>query len=331
MQSNMKDPTSTLELLTGEADPGAFIENHWNGRYLVTHGARERFIGRVLPDMGYDLDHLLTLYRSPVMVYGKEVLASTGGLTDRIVAPHDAARSWYDRKAALEFDFLDAYVPALRDAALGLARDLRLPEGTFSKAIAYASATGGGLTAHFDAYANFVMQLSGHKVWRLAANTAFTAPVEHYSMSEYPLVPASLRLYQTGPMPQDYQTCSEAVELQPGSALFVPRGWWHATEASGESLSVNLTFSVPTWLDLVIAELRDRLVARPRWREHVLTANLEESRTAVADELLAEAAAAIEQIDPDGVLAQQAAPHDIYQLALATFHEAQGTNFTSEP
>lgn len=318
-----------LTALTGQADATAFIEQHWNGTFRVTHGSRERFLGLVLP-RAYDLEYLLGVYLAPVMVYGPEVASVSGGLTDRMLVQPGEARQWYDRKAALEFDFLDTYIPQLSDAAQALAREISLPDGTIGKSIAYASATGAGLAAHFDAYANFVIQVSGSKVWRLAPNTAFTAPVEHYSMSEYPLVPASLRRYQTGDLPTDYRSASVAVELRPGSVLFVPRGWWHATEASGESVSVNLTFSVPTWLDLIVGQLRDSLAVSPQWREHVLPAAMDGDGHQVAAQLLSAASAALRAIAPASLLAQQALPHDTYQLALATFHEALAVNTAGE-
>jgi hypothetical protein len=56
----------------------------------------------------------------------------------------------------------------------------------------------------------------------------------------------------------------------------------------------------------------------------VLNTDLDGSGPLVAAELLAEAAAAVGQIEPKAVLGQQATPQDIYQLAIATFHEALG-------
>jgi len=54
--------------------------------------------------------------------------------------------------------------------------------------------------------------------------------------------------------------------LEPGSLLFVPRGVWHATEAEDDALSLNFTYTAPTWLDLLAAALRGRLAVSPAWR-----------------------------------------------------------------
>jgi 50S ribosomal protein L16 3-hydroxylase len=72
-------------------------------------------------------------------------------------------------------------------------------------------------------------------------------------------------------MPED----ALSFELKPGSMLFVPRGSWHSTEAEGDALALNFTFTAPTWLDLFAAALRSRLALSPEWRE---TADLNENK-----------------------------------------------------
>ena len=54
--------------------------------------------------------------------------------------------------------------------------------------------------------------------------------------------------------------------LNPGSLLFVPQGYWHGTEATGEALSLNFTYSQPCYADLFLAALRSRLLLSPEWR-----------------------------------------------------------------
>jgi 50S ribosomal protein L16 3-hydroxylase len=56
------------------------------------------------------------------------------------------------------------------------------------------------------------------------------------------------------------------VVLAPGSVLCVPRGTWHATHAHADALSLNFTFTAPTWIDLFTAALRSRLAQSAGWR-----------------------------------------------------------------
>ncbi len=49
--------------------------------------------------------------------------------------------------------------------------------------------------------------------------------------------------------------------------LYVPRGWWHCTEAEGQAMALNFTFSQPSWADLFLMALQSRLVLSSQWRE----------------------------------------------------------------
>ena len=84
-----------------------------------------------------------------------------------------------------------------------------------------------------------------------------------------------------------------AYTLEPGSMLFVPRGYWHSTEAEGDALALNFTFSQPTWVDLFTTALRSRLLLSPEWRELAdgvgsAVASRRERGTAEFDALLAD-------------------------------------------
>jgi 50S ribosomal protein L16 3-hydroxylase len=70
---------------------------------------------------------------------------------------------------------------------------------------------------------------------------------------------------------------AKEVVLKPGSILYVPRGYWHKTEAEGEALALNFTFSQPTWIDLFTLALRSRLSLSPEWRALAHGVSFEES------------------------------------------------------
>jgi JmjC domain len=165
-----------------------------------------------------------------------------------------------------------------------------LPRGVEGRCIVYANPTSETVVPHFDANANFVVQLRGVKRWRLAPNDWVENPTDRYAIN-MKAPPPTLAAYARSPAPTAMPADAQVVDLQPGSVLFVPRGMWHATESLQEALSLNFTFSQPCWADLVTAEIRRRLIRHPRWRalaDGVHAADFDARATASArlDELL---------------------------------------------
>ncbi|MGW2617595.1 JmjC domain-containing protein [Streptomyces sp. NPDC001500] len=238
----------------------------WPDEPLWHHGAPERFAEVADLIELTSVDDVLTRFGGPVNVVGPPVVEASGGITDRFLVDARTARRWYDAGAALECDFFEAGSLALHRAARRLREELRLPEGALAKCVAYCAAEDAGFAPHFDAYVNFVLHLKGEKRWRLAANTNAEHTVQHYDLAEAPYLPDELRSYWTGEAPDPDLPHGFDVTLRPGSALFVPRGAWHATTSSEATLSVNFTFSQPSRADVVLAALRRRMVADPRWR-----------------------------------------------------------------
>jgi 50S ribosomal protein L16 3-hydroxylase len=318
--------TTILDMLLPSVSQRDFMEMFVRrDRHVVVHGDVDRL--QQIPSFALvsDLPAMMRVYRSLVMVYGAEVVDETEGVANRMLLPPEDALRRYARGCTMEFDCADTFLPGMRPWIVALQRELELPEGSFAKGIVYASPHGGGLGAHFDAYDNFIIQLRGRKNWYLLPNRNAVSPTIHYDLDEQPFVPDELRPYWQGEAPRRFLDEAECVELRPGSVLFLPRGYWHATSAADEVLSVNVTFSVPTWLDLLIAALRGRLVADPRWRasadgcgssdaerqrdvRHRLAALLDELPDAL-------------RLDRDEVVARHRDPHDVYQLAIALFRQ----------
>ena len=255
------------------------------------------------------LEGLLTHYKGVVMAVGDICLDESEGLKDRFWVPVTEAKRYYQAGAALEFDFAHMYVPDLRRCIAELQARLQLPAGTFGKAIAYAAPRGGGLPAHFDAYSNFIFQISGEKVWKLRENENVHDPVEHYDQHEYPYVPDELRAYWSGEAPDARLSDGWIEVLRPGSLMFLPRGIWHKTESSDATLSINITFSSPTYLDAILAELRRCLVADARWR-----AFLPRWTPVEMTEMLKDAARTVGQVQASDLLSWQDTQLDAYQV-----------------
>jgi len=161
-------------------------------------------------------------------------------------------------EANLISDVLAKWLQAIR-------QDLGLPAMTYGRCLIYATPDGKGTAPHFDHNINFVIQVHGTKVWTLAPNNHVVAPMTRHTIGLQ--TDPELSTYMDEPMPTSMPDETISIELKPGSVLFVPRGFWHATEAQGDALSLNFTFTAPTWIDLFTAALRSRLVTSPHWRQ----------------------------------------------------------------
>lgn len=111
-----------------------------------------------------------------------------------------------------------------------------------------------GFGWHFDAEEVFVVQLLGSKIWRLRMNTVFPWPVLEN-------LPTDQR-YEREVMPV------RTYRLETAGWLYIPSGYWHATEADQESLSLSIGLRAPVALDLLDA-LRESLVDSIEWRERL--------------------------------------------------------------
>jgi 50S ribosomal protein L16 3-hydroxylase len=163
--------------------------------------------------------------------------------------------------------FQDAQVlsPLLTDSLVQLRQDLGLSALTFARCLIYATPDGKGTAPHFDQNINFVYQVSGTKKWRMAPNTQVENPLTRHTMGQAP--DSELEGYLEDELPSKMPSNCETYILKPGSLLFVPRGYWHETEAEGDAMALNFTFTAPSWMDLFLAALRSRLAQFPEWRE----------------------------------------------------------------
>lgn len=142
---------------------------------------------------------------------------------------------------------------------------LGLSAMTYGRCLVYATPDGKGTAPHFDQNINFVVQIHGTKKWWMAPNESVQNPMTRNTMGVEP--DPELMSYLDAPMPSSMPKDAKMYELKPGSVLFVPRGWWHSTEAEGDALALNFTFTAPTWIDLFTAAVRSRLALSPEWRE----------------------------------------------------------------
>ncbi len=189
------------------------------------------------------------------------------------------AMTFYRQGMGLLFNDAQTLSPLLGDWLEEIRKTIGVSAMSYGRNLIYATPDGKGTAPHFDQNINFVLQLKGTKHWKVATNHHLLNPMTRHTMGQ-PVDPEMLT-YLERPMPTEMPAEALDFELKPGSLLYVPRGSWHSTEAEGDALALNFTFTAPTWVDLLTAALRGRLITSPEWRE---TADLSEEKF---DQLLA--------------------------------------------
>jgi 50S ribosomal protein L16 3-hydroxylase len=175
------------------------------------------------------------------------------------------AQKLFNNGMGLLFNEAQNISPLLVEWLEEIKKDKGLSQITYARSLIYATPDGKGTAPHFDQNINFVYQVHGTKVWNMARNTDLVNPLTRHTMGTMP--DPEMMGYLEAPLPTSMPKDVETYELRPGSVLFVPRGHWHSTEAEGDALALNFTFTAPTWLDLFTAALRSRLAMSPEWRE----------------------------------------------------------------
>lgn len=185
--------------------------------------------------------------------------------------PNDAPKA-YRNNMTLVFDSMQSQNATIAGMLSNIRADLGLVTGGAendlckARSIAYATPAGCGTRLHFDANANFIIQIKGTKTWRLAPNDSVEFPTERFTTGSEEM-PAALEKQCHAHLIEALDEDSMEVVMKPGCVLFVPRGYWHETTTEEESLSLNFTFSQPTWADVFTKSLQEVLLRSPEWRE----------------------------------------------------------------
>ena len=166
------------------------------------------------------------------------------------------AAELYAAGATLAFNGVEEWHPTLGRWVRALARDLGLPGGMCHSNV-YLSPAGSGVPKHFDGHHVLVVHLIGAKSWSYAPNRSRDDPHDPVAVER------AHRSDRVGRMPRT----SKRIEMRPGSALFLPPGYWHSTRATEPSLSVTFGLRTLRWFELVADAVAARLGSIPDWRE----------------------------------------------------------------
>ncbi len=247
-------PHTTEEFAAKYAANEPFVVHHGNGTLTSL---------KTLTDLPFlaSLEVLLKSWSAPIQAHLPDLRDESSSIETN---SNDAAKLFKNGMGLL-FNEVQPLSPVLKDWLEVLRKDLGLSSQTYSRCLVYATPDGKGTAPHFDQNINFVIQVHGTKTWRLAPNHHVKNPMTRHTMGSAP--DPELDTYLEDDLPTQMPDNAQIVVLKPGSVLFVPRGYWHSTEALSEALALNFTFTAPTWIDLFTMALRSRLALWPEWRE----------------------------------------------------------------
>ncbi|QQB15318.1 cupin domain-containing protein [Brevibacterium casei] len=300
-----------------------FAQDYWGRRALLSRGVSDfsdLFSSRAV-------DELISArgLRSPFLRVAKDgatlptaSFTSPAGVGATIGDQLDDTKLWkqFHAGATLVLQALQRTWEPIGEFSSALSRELGNPV----QANAYITPPQNqGFDDHYDVHDVFVLQIEGTKRWVIHA-PVFDAPLRDQPWTDRR--EAVGRAAQSDPV-------IDAV-LEPGDALYLPRGWLHAATAQGE-VSIHLTLGIHNWTrygvaeqlaQAALAQLQDDPAMRaslPLGESHPSPEVLEAIRQAMVSALTAaDPGPSIDRISrsqarpaPLGPLAQHAAMRDL--------------------
>ena len=267
----MKDALSSLVKPKTKSE---FLECYRNNEPVVAYNLGDST--KELTELSFlqSLDSLFKYWPKTVDCYQSGIADEVNSKTTSV----SEAQELFKQGRGLIFNDANNESEVLQRWVDELIKELGLSTLTYGRSLIYAIPVGSGTDAHFDQNINFIYQVKGTKKWKVAPNTHVKNPMTRHTIGTE--LDPELASYTDG-MPEAMPSDAKEFTLKPGSFLFVPRGAWHSTEASGEdSLSISFTFTAPTWIDMLTTALRVRFSQSSQWRE---TANFVNNKDHLED------------------------------------------------
>lgn len=246
-----------LEALLSPASTWAFFEEAWPDEPFLVRGPLSRLKG--LADVK-ELASVDALSKVPCRAVLAQSQRLAGGFGNVAVAP-ELAPAMVEAGFTLYFNEPRFPSRSLWRWVRAVEKDLAVPQGTLRPS-AFFSSKGKGARPHFDDTESLVVQVRGKKVWHVARNEDVPYPPVNYLEGD-PL-PDVLKPLVKRPMRAPKKT--RRVVLEPGSVLFLPRGWWHSTETLEDSVHLDLLLATPTWADVLRPVVDEVFTRHAHWR-----------------------------------------------------------------
>lgn len=238
-------------------DPETFAREHWGVRPLLSRRAELPVSFEDLLDLD-GVDELLSRrgLRTPFLrivrdgtVVGSSEFTGPGGAGAEIAdqVRDDRVLALFGAGATIVLQGLHRTWPAVIDFSTRLGEDLGHPVQVNAYVTPPSSR---GFAAHYDVHDVFVLQLAGRKHWTVHAPVC-PDPLRDQPWDRYAdAVTTAAR---------DERPVLDAV-LEPGDALYLPRGYLHAAATPG-GVSAHLTVGVHTVSRFALVEALCALVA----------------------------------------------------------------------
>lgn len=180
----------------------------------------------------------------PVAEYTRTLPTRRGG--DLTTLRAEAVADLLHNGATLAIDDVDEFAEPIAELVIEVER-------LFRESVSVNAYVSGGTTpgfaAHWDPHDVLAVQTMGRKTWRLYGPTREAPLVRDFTPAPAPRTPPR-----------------ETHQLSAGQVLYLPRGWWHAVEATGEpSMHLAIGIRRRTGVDLV-GWLADALREREEFR-----------------------------------------------------------------
>ncbi|WP_394820505.1 JmjC domain-containing protein [Pendulispora albinea] len=202
------------------------------------------------------VDDLLSLRGAKVYAWFQKL----DGAHTAAPIPSTSGKRFYDAGTTLYFRRIPQFAAHEREVA----DTLGIPRETAECAV-FCNRPGATTRAHFDRADLIMIQLKGRKTWKIAPNTFAPMPLEAWATLDR--VPPEVRRYAQGLPPREIPCNATSYDLEQGSILYVPRGYWHETFSDQDSVSLHIQLASPTRLDVLIAALKNELARDEWWRQ----------------------------------------------------------------
>lgn len=256
--------TSVLQALVG-AESVADFRQSFPRSFLHRTGSLEQ-LGRLgeIEEL-QSLPKLLAAFHDPVSVWFPDEEALDNRSFGKLMRSTEAL-PYYERGALLQMNQVERWIAPLESTLRTLERELDVPPRSIVCSL-FTSTTGGRVLPHFDTDPAFSVQLAGSKRWWVSPQSAIEEPLNNYvcgtdGSGAFP--------YHQGSLPDGMPSTAEVIEMVPGSVLFLPRGYLHATQSHAHSSAVTFDIQAPCWAAFIGRYVTDQLTKQPAARRQAL-------------------------------------------------------------